>query len=373
MQEQLDCLDVRILEGLGIYGPRDLTSLARQLGLNRGTVWKRVKHLSSLHLLKFHANVYHTNLGLKKAVVLAWAAPGRENTLFDCLNINDFRIYTCRCYGTSEGCLGIYAIPQDHTSEFRKFLYEIESLGLTRDIRLLWSTCFQSVNLTSNWFDIQSEAWVFPWDKWIQELIHEKTQLPYTLVDPKDFPIKGDETDLFILKELEKEATISFVDVAKKLNLPRQIIEYHYRNHILKRGLIENIQVAVAPFDRKGMSETLFFHFRFRDKEWMAKFAVSLLDKPFVHFLGKVLNEKALVAYLHFLSRNDFRRFMGALSQVIRMGFIKDYNYAFLDLEKTARETIRHEFFKDGTWIYEHDKHMKNLRDLVSKANRFKT
>jgi len=367
MQEQLDYLDVRILEGLGIYGPRDLTSLAAQLDLNRGTVWKRVKHLSSLHLLKLHANVYHTNLGLKKAIVLAWASPGQENLLFECLRINDFRIHISRCYGTTEGCLGIYAIPKNHTSEFQDFIYEIEKRGLARSIGVVWSTCFQSVNPTSNWFDTNSETWVFPWDEWIKELVHETTKLPYTLVDPRDFPIKGDEIDLFILKELEKDATISFVDVAKKLNASRQIIEYHYRNHISKRGLIENVQVTVAPFDRKGESEPLFFNFRFEDEKRMARFALSLLDKPFAHTLGKVLNENALVAYLHFLSRKDFRRFIDALSKVIRRGLLYNYDFAFLDLEKTARETIRHDLFREGSWIYNHDEHMRKLEDLIGK------
>lgn len=369
MEEKLDLIDAKILEGLGIYGPRDLTSLSKELSLNRGTVWKRVKRLSSLFLLKFHANIYHTYAGLKKAVVLAWATPGQESLLFDCLYLNDFCNYISRCYGTSEGCYGVFVIPRNHTSEFRQFLQEIEQLGVARRLRVLWSTCFQNVNLTSTWFDTRSETWVFPWDEWIKELVHENKKLPYTLVDPPNFPIKVDEIDLFILKELEKDATISFVSIAKKLNVTRQMIEYHYRNHILRRGLIEDIQVAVAPFDRKGMSEALFFHFKFEDEESMANFALSLLDKPFAHTLGKVLNEKALVAYLHFLSRKDFRGFVNALSKVVKMGFLKDYNYAFLDLEKTTRETIRYEFFKDGTWIYEHDKHMKNLRDLVSKAN----
>lgn len=368
MHEKLDYMDIRILEGLGIYGPRDILSLARKLYLNRGTVWKRVKRLSSLFLLKFHANPYHTNLGLKKAVVFAWATSGEENLLFDCLCVNDFRNFISRCYGTSEGCFAIYVIPNDHISKFQQFLHEIEKLGLTRNIRVLWSTCFQNVNLTSTWFNAESETWIFPWENWIEELAHEATKLPYTLTDPKDFPIRADEVDLFIIKELEKDATISFVEIAKKLSVTRQTIEYHYKNHILRRGLIESIQAMVAPFDIKGMSYPVVFNLRFEDEERMAKFALSLLDKPFVHILGKILNEKALVAYLHFLSNEDFRAFVRALSQVIKTGFLQDYDYVFIDLHRRVRETIRHEFFKDGSWIYDHDHHVKSLQELVKQT-----
>lgn len=369
-QGQLDAVDVKILEGLGVYDPRDLSRLAKQIGLNRGTVWKRVRHLSSLHLMKLHANVYHTNLGLKKAVVQAWASPGLENLLFDCLCVNDYRVYISRCYGAREGAVAVYAIPVERVPEFKDFIHEIERLGLTSDVRLQWSTCFQSVNPTSTWFDEESEAWVFRWDDWTRELAGEGAELPYTLVDPKEFRMRGDEIDLFVLKELEKNATIGFVDIARKLGMPRQVVEYHYQSHVLKRGLIENVQVTAAPFDRKESSEQVFFNLRFEDHSCLAKFALSLLDKPFAHTLGKVLNEEALVAYLHFLSRRDFRKFAGALSTLVRKDYIRDYDFAFLDLDRTVRETVRHELYKGGSWVYDHHGYLERVRGLVQEAEK---
>jgi DNA-binding Lrp family transcriptional regulator len=198
-------------------------------------------------------------------------------------------------------------------------------------------------------------------------MANEGTELPYTLVDPKSFTNYADYIDVFIVKELEKNAAISFVDIAKKLNTSRQNVERHYRDHVLKRGLIESVQVMISPFDRRGTSEPVFFNFKFEDKTQMAKFALSLLDKPFVHFLGKVLGENALVSYTHFLSKKDFREFISALSKVISRGLLQDYNYVFIDLEKRARETVRHEFFKNRTWTYDHNRHLKSLREIVDK------
>lgn len=368
----LDALDVRILEGLGVYGPRDLMFLAKKLDVNRGTVWKRVRHLSSLHLLRLHANVYHTNLGLKKAIVIAWAVPGKEDLLFDCLRVNDYRVYISRSFGVSEGCIAVYTIPENHIPEFKEFIGEIELAGLTKSVELMWSTCFQSVNLTSNWFDMKSETWVFPWDEWRQEVARQGTDLPYTLVDPKEFTMKADETDLFILKELEKDAATDSVDIAKKLGTSRQVVDYHYKTHVLKRGLIENVQVNVAPFDQKGSSEPVFLTLKFGDGKRLAKFARSLLDKPFAHTVGKVLGEHALVAYLHFLSRKDFRSFMGTLSRLVRDGFVSDYSLALLDFERTWRETVRHDLFKHKSWVYNHEGYLKQVRELVKKAGKAK-
>jgi len=76
MQKRFDLLDVKILEGLGIHGPRNITSLARKLGIPAETLRKRMKRvIHSRHFFKTHVNIYHTNLGLKKAIVFAEATP----------------------------------------------------------------------------------------------------------------------------------------------------------------------------------------------------------------------------------------------------------------------------------------------------------
>jgi len=365
MRDKLDHLDVRIIEGLGKYGPRNIKEVAKRLDMPRGTVLSRIKRMSSLFYLRMSANVYHTNLGLKKAVVFAKAAPGREESLLNCMKVNKFYIYLCRCFGMFEGCLGIYVIPKDQKTKFEHFIQEIKKLGVAQTIYLFWSTCFYTVNRTTNWFDGTSEKWTFPWDMWIEEIQTEGTDLPYTLVDPDDFPIKGDETDLFILKELEKNATIDLIDIAKKLGTTLQNVHQHYRRHVLRNGLLEAFQISIFPFDRT-ISDMFFFVFKFPNREKMAKFALSLLDKPFVGVVGKILEENAMISQIY-LPRPEFRNFVESLSKLARAGYLLSYDYVFQDLSpgKWSRETIPYEFFKDGSWIYDHDKHIQNLKDLV--------
>lgn len=368
MRSNLAFLDVRILEGLGKYGPRNIAEVARTLGIPRGTMLSRIKRMSSLFYLRMSANVYHTNLGLKKAIVFAKATPGYEETLLNCMKVNKFYIYLSRCYGMFEGCLGIYVIPKDHASEFEQFIHEIKKLGVAFEIQVFWSTCFHTVNRTSNWFDCSSEMWAFPWDKWIEEISAEETKLPYTLLDPKDFPVKADKIDLFILKELEKDATITLTAIAKKLGMTLQNVRYHYKLHVIKHGLLEAFQITFLPFDR-AVSDMFFFMFRFSSLEKMAKFARSLLDKPFVYIVGKVLGENAIIAQLY-LPRLEFRNLVENLSKLARAGFLRSYDYLIQDLSqgKWSRETIPFEFFKDGSWIYHHDQHVKNLQELVKQT-----
>jgi len=368
MVEKLDLQDLKMLEGLGIHGPRNVTDVARKLGIPAETLRKRLKRMPSRIFLRFYMNIYHTYLGLKKALVFAEAIPGNEDLLFNCLKTNDFWSYVSRCYGMDEGCYGLYIIPKDHCSDFERFVLQLKKIGVARNVQIFWSTCFQSVHSRSNWFNGQSKKWVFQWDEWIEEIPTKDTQLPYTLIDPEDWPIKGDEIDVFILKEMEKNPRISLSDLAKMLGVSQQFVEYHYKKHIEQRGLIEGFDVFSFHFDM-SISDMFVFIFKFDSIERLAKFAKSLLDKPFVSGLGKILNENIIAAVIY-LPRLEFRNFIDALSKLIRNGLLQSYKYVILDLRKVERQTISYEYFKDGAWIYDNKKHIQHLMNLAHSVGK---
>lgn len=368
MSKALDLLDIKILDQLGKYGPRNISYIARNLGIPIETTRKRVKRLISHFFVAFYANVYHTNIGLKKAFVFADAIPSYEEVLFECLKANGFWLYVGRCYGKCEGCYGIYGIPKEHTKEFEEFVHKLEEAGIARNLQLFWSTSLHTVNLTENWFDPESKTWIFQWDKWIEEIPTKGTELPYTLVEPEGFPIKADYLDILILAKLEVNLAARFRDIAKMINVTPETVSYRYKNHILKQGLLEKSQVFFLHFD-KATSDFFVFFFNFDEKDKMARFASSLLDKPFVHTLGKILGENALIAHLH-LPRKEFRKFVQSLAELIRRELLQTYEYIIEDFSVRASQTISYEYFKDGAWIYNHKKHLENLQNLARKRAR---
>ena len=366
MSKTLDLLDIKILEQLDKYGPRNISYIAQNLGIPIETTRKRVKRLISQFFLAFYANVYHTNIGLKKALVFADALPGYEEVLFKCLKANDFWLYVGRYYGRCEGCYGIYGIPKEHTQEFEEFIHKLEEAEVARKLQLFWSTCLHTVNLAGKWFDPESKTWTFQWNKWIEGIPTKGTELPYTLMEPKDFPIKADYIDILILTKLEVNLAVSFRDIAKIINISPETVSYHYKNHILKRGLLEKSQVFFLRFDR-AISDFFVFIFRFDDKDKMARFASSLLNKPFVYTLGKIVNENALTAHIY-LPRKEFRKFIQSLSELIKRRLLQTYEYVIEDFDVKAAQTISYEYFKDGSWVYNHKTHLENLKNLVRNA-----
>ncbi|MEA2090462.1 MAG: AsnC family transcriptional regulator, partial [Thermoproteota archaeon] len=250
MSKQLDSIDMHILEALGIDGPRNVTKIARKLGMPAETVRDRVKRLKSHFSLRFRANIYHTFLGLKKTFVSAKATPGNEGLLQECLKANGYWLYLSACYGRAESFYGIYGIPIDHTREFKRFLAETRKLGIAENIDISWSTCLHTVNLTDTWFDYELNTWVFRWNEWSESIETQGAELPKTLIEPDGYPQKADMIDVIMLKELEKDGTIKLCDVAKILNVRPQVVQYHYKNHVIGKELIEGFAVLLPSLYR---------------------------------------------------------------------------------------------------------------------------
>lgn len=361
LQPKLDSLDIEILAALVACGPRNLAKVARKTRISPTTLQYRLKALSSHFSLRFFTNIYHVNLGLKKAIFMVEAEPGREELLLNCLKINGFWIYLAPIYGVIPGFIGVYTIPVDHTDEFERFLDELKKVGLARSVQHIWTTSLRRVNLVGTWFDSASEKWVFQWENWVNEIPNQSTELPYTLKDPEQFPILTDKTDIFILKELEKNATVSFSELAERLGITPQAVRRRYRK-LLKLDLIEGFEIHLYQF-RTMPFEAFYFIFTFENHEKYVKFAASLLDKPFVVSLGKIRGQNSMLAFLN-VPLQEFKGFINALSKLRAVGWLQDYFYVHLDLDKSLRQTFSYEYFKNGSWIYDHNEQIKTLRTL---------
>jgi len=362
MRKRLDSLDIKILEALGVYGPRNISKLARRINVPKPTVRDRIKDLKSRFSLHLQTSVYHTFIGLKKAFVFAKATPGHERLLWKSMKANRYWLYLIARYDTPESLYGIYGIPIDHTDDFEQFVSQIKKLRIAQSIDLFWSTCIHSVNLTDNWYHHESERWVFEWNQWIDDIERQGTSLPYTLVESEIYPQKADRIDIIILKELQKNAECKLHDIAKLLDVSPQTVQYHFKNHVIAKGLIEGY-VVFLPYC-ETVSDSYCFRFNFHDEENMAKFALSLKDKPFVSSIGKIFGKNALFVQIY-IPKKEFRGLTDTLSKLIRNSLMKSYDYAIEDPSRKQLQTISYEFFKDKSWIYDHKEHMKRLHELA--------
>lgn len=367
MAKLYDSLDAKILEAISELGPRNFAEVARRVGIPQESLRYRFRRMNSNpHIfLRCHATIYHTNLGLKKAVAVLTANPGMEHTMLECLKVHGYWIYVSRFYGKGEGCLATYTIPAERCDKFEEFIQRIGELGVARSSQLFWATCFQPGCLTSAWFDEEIGEWSFRWDEWAEQVQNETVDLPYTLKDPDRFHNYADQIDVFMLKELEKDATKSIQEISDMLGISLQGAFYHYRKHLIAKKLLEDFEIFIYPHDA-ALCNMYFFFLAFPSYETMAKFANSLLNKHFVRYIGKILNaNKILGEFL--LPREEFRRFIDKLSFLARMKLIQSYDYVIMDLKTGQRQTFAYELLSDGRWLYDHRKHLADLRRVTRR------
>lgn len=363
--KKIDETDLKILEGLSMLGPRNLKQIAERIGIPATTVRYRVRRMLNNSTLFLHVNPYHTNMGLKKAVIFLEAYPGLEDMLLECLRIHDYWLYLGRIYGPFEGCGGIWTVPKGREGDFIDYMKGLIDAGVASSIEVNWTTCHEGIPVKSRWFDYEMRSWIFDWREWLAEVETIEGCLPWTIIEPDDWPIRVDKVDLLIIKELEIDGLQPLTKISKKLGIDVENLKYHYRNHVLKNDLIEGYQVEIYRFPSL-ISEMVWFKFQFNSYEKLVKFALSLHDKPFPIHLGKVLGELALTSYLY-LPKREFRRFIACLSELINRGLLVRYHYYFQDMFQSWRETIPYQHFDGETWIYDKERYQEELNEILSK------
>lgn len=363
-EKKLRGRDVAILEGLALYNPRNMSDLATKLKMPRPSLRYRIKNLHSNFSLNLYGNIYHTFIGLRKVVVSVDAKPGYEELLYECLKTNDYWLYVSQCIGTLR-CLAVYGVPAGREKAFEGFLSQFQEMDLVHNISFFWSTCVQTINATGTWFDKTSGEWIFPWDSWVEEVQNTRGELPYTLKEPDAYIQKADWLDIMILKELEKDSTIKLTEIAKKLGTSLERVIYHFKNHVIEKGMFEGCQV-IAEHYKNLYADSYFFQFYFKNREDLTKFACSLMYKPFARYMGKEYGKNRLFAQIY-LPKEQLINFQKAISKLIRTGLLDTYEYVIQDMTRTERQTISYEFFKGKNWEYDDKKYVEKLRSTIRR------
>lgn len=359
-------LDLRIVEALGKYGPRNLNKIARDLGLPESTVRYRIKRLRKEGILKLSTSVYHTNIGLKKNVIFAHINTSLYKYMVDLFRRIDYWTYLRATHGESEGFHALYIAPVEYTNKVKEFIEEMRKLGIIEDYVYFNSTCLYGVSPKTKWYELKDDKWIFDWNYFINNIDNASTYLPFNLREPKEYPILADEFDIYILKELEIDPLITYGELAQKLNVTPQNIYYHYHKHVIGNRLIEGFEIYFRKFDPKK-SFVFYFVLEFPNHDYLTKMANLLDDIPFAYSMGKVIGQEKLFVVMYVPSE-EISNLFNTLNELVRVGILKGYEYRWSHAtERGHRMTIAYKMFKDGKWLYPHEEYIQELHDLYRK------
>ncbi len=359
----LDPVNAKIIEALGKNDPRNLSALAKKIGLPPTTVAFRVKKLMKEGFLKVRAKVNSHKLGLMKAVLIADLNHGHIEALLKAVENVDYWTYTTRCYGKFNGIYAVFSFPFQQRAKLEEYLERAKQLGAISDYALLWTTNIIEVALNFDWFNFKRKAWNFDWQNWLDKILNSPADSPKQLEDPKSYEIQADYTDLLILKELEKDGLQDFTKLSKVAKITPQAVRHRFYYHVMKRNLITQYELAIFPYPLQ-VSDLCAFVFNFATEQALTKFANSLVDKPFVVSYAKVIGRNSLVVHFY-IPKVEFTNFVGSLDHLAVRRQIEDFFYVSLDVASFKRQTVSYELFHDGKWTYNATKKIEKLAKAV--------
>ena len=233
---------VKIAKLLTKEGP-NINLIARTLGVYKETVRYRVKNKILRKGFDLQATVDCEALGLVRIAVKAKLSGAFEpfaKQLFYSLSELSYLASYQQAMPDDFWMLH-FSVPLEFQMELEDFIINLKELGIFTSVDFLEFDWFRNAPMKAEYYDFESNRWDFDWTS--------SSDRAGMSQGTKHKSRKIDWIDLLILKELEIDATSSLREIRDSLaskkngDLKYQTLEWHYRTHVLRKGLIKGYTI----------------------------------------------------------------------------------------------------------------------------------
>jgi DNA-binding Lrp family transcriptional regulator len=368
--KELDALDFKIIKAMYTKEVRNISRLARVVGIPQQTLSYRVRKFDKQDLLRFRALINEPKLGLKTYLVISRSRPGKEEISGRAMTCFPLWRYLAIVDGWKHGNYVRYVIPPDKEMDLRAFLSELKKrdLILDFDIYPIISPNYPLLNL--DFYIDKKGIPIFNWKKWVDNYDNFKEE---SLVEPKSYEkAKFDLYDLIILRCLEINARMKLRNVVKEMAKILQEEEYkrfiplvsrRLKYNILPQGLIRGYRAYLFP---NPGPNTLFlvYYFSFTSGPSLSKFVSGLNYLPYNTAYQKVLEKNELFVHL-VIPAYEYSNIRRAIFKLGEKGHIKDEYLLFGDLMHATWDNVAlYQMYKDEAWNFSYGIALEMLENI---------
>ena len=212
-------------------GP-DIPEIARRLDQFKESVRYRYKEKVLSKGFAVHALPNHEKLGLRRVMLLLYfnsLYATYANSILTAMNELCYVVYFEKRMFQGDFIVEA-SVPSEHVGEFRDLMTKLQEKGLFTSLQVYEFDWFRAVPMRAESYDFDTGRWDFDWSAGLKLTGDAGYQYSSR--------VKFDKDDLLILKELQTDATRSFVDIATKLKENYKKLSWHYKTHVIERGLI---------------------------------------------------------------------------------------------------------------------------------------
>jgi DNA-binding Lrp family transcriptional regulator len=256
----------------------------------------------------------------------------------------------------------MFAIPTRYRKEYRNFLDSLIEEGILNNYYAYELTSCRHLSLNAKYFDFDNWEWKIDWNN--LESPDVNVEQPFESELLKD-PLV-DYHDLLILKELQINSLRSLSEIAKKLNMNPRTILYHFNEHIIRRGIINQYYIKwwYKKISDEEKVSLILQVYDINEKE--IRILKEEIEKlPFTFFDAYSLESRFYIAQ-QLLPAEHINNTLKYLTKIKKMHGINNFSLEFIEKEE-AFTTPYEEFDEREGWIFNRERTLKEVLLITSK------
>jgi DNA-binding Lrp family transcriptional regulator len=123
------------------------------------------------------------------------------------------------------------SVPLECLNSWTEFMLSLKETGVFRSMSSMVLDWVRNVPMKAGMYDFHERRWDFDWSK--------RTAGPPSADFKAAAREEFDSTDLAIIEQLQLDADVQLTDMAKSLKMNPKTLAWHYRTHVLGRGLLK--------------------------------------------------------------------------------------------------------------------------------------
>ena len=340
----------KVVEALMKYGPR-YSKISRETGVPIPTVryilTKRLPKLGFSSWVAINCGI----LGLQRYLVTlsSHLSPKRISGLLKMFG--EFMYLTYYTYLMKDRkFLTIFTLPPKYINDLIEFLDNLKFMNIINDYEVKKLLYMRILPFRVDCFDFKRGVWRQDW-------INREVQVPeiYEEFDPTG---NFDKIDLLILKELQKNVFVKYVELSKKLGISRQTVKRHYQ-HALKAIYMYAV-TWLPPWNPDLISTPSLIK-----SENIEKARQTMINIPFTYTEMRTVDDEYLSLML--VPSMELYKVLKYISNRLVIG-----NLEFLDMENTLRFSLHSNLFIEKTgWLNPYRIGAEKIMERVDMFGRY--
>ncbi|GEM_PF-941391 len=235
----------KIIKAMHIFGPRNYTAIARITGIPVETVRYKINTQLRNKGVRVYAHIDYGKLGLVRYILRLKFNPEIEeyaSKILDKLAEVGYLYYYGRTIPRWEYVCEL-ALPPELELKYKVFLGRIVEEGIVEHYSLERITSVRYISMDAEFYDLERGVWNVELNS---DYDIRRDGLEISIEEDVCSNPRIDSIDLKIVAWSQVDAYLTPTDIAKRISCNPKKVLYHYKEHIIKQGIIKKYIVLLG-------------------------------------------------------------------------------------------------------------------------------